>query len=70
VPGDGRGGGEEGGIDLLREASRALAGLTILLGVGMLLFTATHGGGIGVVLGVLFVAAGSGRLYLLRRRRQ
>jgi hypothetical protein len=38
--------------------------------VGMLLFTATHGGGIGVVLGVLFVAAGSGRLYLLRRRRQ
>jgi hypothetical protein len=44
--------------------------VTIALGVAMLLFTVRHGGGIGVVLGVLFVAAGAGRLYLTRRPRQ
>jgi hypothetical protein len=48
---------------------RLLAGLTIALGVAMLVFTLTHGGGVGVVLGLLFVGAGLGRLYLLRRRR-
>jgi hypothetical protein len=44
------------------------AGLMIALGISMLVFTLAHGGGVGVVLGVLFVAAGGGRLYLLRKR--
>jgi hypothetical protein len=44
--------------------------LTIVLGAAMVVFTARHGGGVGLVLGLLFVVAGSGRLYLLRRGRQ
>jgi hypothetical protein len=43
--------------------------LTILLGVAMLAFTIARGGGVGVLLGLLFVAAGGGRLYLMRRTR-
>ena len=42
---------------------------TILLGVAMIVVTATHGGGVGLILGVLFIAAGAGRLYLMRRKR-
>jgi hypothetical protein len=34
----------------------------------MIVATARAGGGIGYLFGVLFVAAGAGRLYLLRRR--
>jgi hypothetical protein len=50
------------------------AGLTLFalvfvgLGVALLVVTATHGGGIGYLLGLLFIAAGAGRLYLLRKR--
>ncbi len=40
----------------------------ISLGVAMLVFTLAHGGGVGVLLGLLFVAAGAGRLYLVRRK--
>ena len=39
----------------------------ILLGLTMLTLTLVHGFGVGVILGVLFVAAGVGRLLLLRR---
>jgi hypothetical protein len=39
------------------------------IGVALVVVTATHGGGIGYLLGALFVAAGIGRLVLLRRRR-
>jgi hypothetical protein len=40
----------------------------IAIGVALLVVTALHGGGVvGFLLGALFVAAGSGRLYLLRR---
>ena len=38
------------------------------LGFALLVVTALRGGGVGLVLGALFVALGSGRLYLLRRR--
>jgi hypothetical protein len=41
----------------------------ILLGLGMLSFTLARGGGVGVILGALFVLAGLGRLWMLRRRR-
>jgi hypothetical protein len=50
------------------------AGLTIFalvfigIGVALLVVTGTHGGGIGYLLGLLFVAAGVARLYLLRKR--
>jgi hypothetical protein len=39
------------------------------IGVAMLVVTTIHGGGVvGYLLGTLFVAAGAGRLYLVRRR--
>ena len=38
------------------------------IGVAMISVTAAHGGGVGYLLGALFVAAGVGRVYLLRRR--
>jgi len=43
--------------------------LLVFLGLGMLSFTIFHGGGVGVILGLLFIAAGAGRLWLMRRRR-
>lgn len=46
----------------------AMAVLMIVLGLAMLSFTLAHGGGVGVLLGLLFVAAGAGRLWMLRRR--
>ena len=43
--------------------------ISIGLGIALLVETVAIGGGsIGYVLGVLFVALGVGRLYLLRRR--
>jgi hypothetical protein len=69
VSGDGRR-VQEGRIGAYRGATRALAVLTIVLGGAMVVFTARHGGGVGLVLGALFVFAGAGRLYLLRRDRQ
>ncbi len=40
----------------------------IALGLAMLTVTLLHGFGVGLILGVLFVAAGVGRLLLLRRK--
>ena len=40
------------------------------LGVALIVETAVEGGGIGYLLGLLFIGAGAGRIYLLRRRRQ
>ena len=46
-----------------------LALVTLGLGVALLVVTASHGGGqVGYILGVLFLALGAGRLYLVRRR--
>jgi hypothetical protein len=40
----------------------------VAIGVALLVVTTIHGGGaVGFLLGALFIAAGSGRLYLLRR---
>jgi hypothetical protein len=52
-------------------AAMVLPALMILLGVAILARTLAAGGGafaIGVLMGVLFVAAGSARIYLERRR--
>jgi hypothetical protein len=68
VPRDG-GGRQKGRVGAVyRGATQLLAWLMIALGASMLLFTLSHGGGVGVLLGALFVAAGAGRLYLLRKR--
>ena len=39
------------------------------LGFVLLVVTAFRGGGVGLVIGALFVALGAGRLYLLRMRK-
>jgi len=56
-------------VSAYRSAVALLALVTALLGVVMLAVTLTNGGGVGILIGVLFLAAGGGRLYLLRRRR-
>jgi len=46
-----------------------MSSLMMLIGVALLVSTLARGGGplaIGVLLGVLFVAAGAGRLYIAR----
>jgi hypothetical protein len=48
-----------------------LSGLMLVLGVAMIVRTIAGGGGplaVGIVLGLLFVAAGAGRLWAERRR--
>ncbi|HET7759994.1 MAG TPA: hypothetical protein VFK62_08720 [Gaiellaceae bacterium] len=42
--------------------------VAIGLGIAILVQTARLGGGLGYLIGVLFVALGAGRLYLLWRR--
>jgi hypothetical protein len=47
----------------------ALFGVAAIgIGIALVVQTAREGGGLGYLLGVLFVALGAGRLYLLRRR--
>ena len=43
--------------------------ITASLGIALIVETAVKGGGVGYLLGLLFVAVGVGRIYLLRRRR-
>jgi hypothetical protein len=48
-----------------------LSGVMVLLGVGIVVRTIAAGGGplaAGIVLGLLFVAAGAGRIWAERRR--
>jgi hypothetical protein len=48
-----------------------LSGLLVLLGLAILVRTVAAGGGVlatGILLGLLFVAAGAGRLWAERRR--
>ncbi|MBA2636644.1 MAG: hypothetical protein H0U79_00170 [Solirubrobacterales bacterium] len=52
-----------------RQGTRALSALMVCVGIAMLVVTLGRGGGplaIGVLLGVLFVAAGAGRLWVMR----
>jgi hypothetical protein len=53
--------------DVHRGATRVLSAAIIVLGVAMLVLTLVNGGGpisTGVLLGVLFIAAGAGRLWI------
>jgi hypothetical protein len=51
-----------------RAGVAAFAVVFTALGLTMIVVTAARGGGVGLLLGALFVALGLGRLYLLRRR--
>jgi phosphotransferase system glucose/maltose/N-acetylglucosamine-specific IIC component len=51
-----------------RAATAIFGVLAIALGVGIVVQTARQGGGVGYLIGLLFVALGAGRLYLLMRR--
>ena len=53
---------------MYRTLTRVTAALMIVLGVTMVAVTAWHGGGVGLLLGALFIAAGAARFWLLRRR--
>jgi hypothetical protein len=53
---------------MYRNLVAGMAMLMILLGVAMIVVTLTRGFGVGLLLGALFVAAGGGRLWLLRGR--
>jgi hypothetical protein len=47
---------------------RLTSAVTVALGVALLVVTAIHGGGVtGYLVGALFVAAGAGRITMLRR---
>ncbi|WCB94684.1 hypothetical protein DSM104299_03423 [Baekduia alba] len=53
--------------DLHRQTTVVLSAILVLIGVAMIVRTLVAGGGaiaIGLLLGVLFIAAGLGRLYL------
>jgi uncharacterized membrane protein HdeD (DUF308 family) len=51
-----------------RNATAIFGVVAIVLGIAILVQTARLGGGVGYLLGVLFIALGAGRLYLLKRR--
>ena len=58
--------------DIHRASTRVLSAVMVVLGVVVLVSTLARGGGpfaVGVIFGVLFVAAGSARLYLERGER-
>jgi len=56
-------------VNAHRGLAATLAVVAIVLGVAILVETAMLGGGVGYVFGVLFIALGAGRLYLLHKRR-
>ena len=53
---------------MVRSLTETMAALMIALGIAMIVVTLTHGFGVGILLGALFVAAGVGRLLMLRRK--
>jgi len=55
----------------MRALTRLTSGLMVFIGVAIVVRTIDAGGGpaaLGVLVGVLFVAAGAGRLYVSRER--
>jgi len=57
--------------DVHRGATLVLSGAMFAVGVAMIIVTLSAGGGaiaLGMILGVLFTAAGAGRLYFTWRR--
>jgi hypothetical protein len=57
-------------LNLYRGGIAVFGAAFVGIGIALVIVTAVHGGGaFGYVIGVLFVALGIGRLYLLRSRR-
>jgi hypothetical protein len=54
--------------ELYRAAIVVLGVLFVGLGLALIVVTAREGGGVGYLLGFVFVAVGVGRLVLVRRR--
>jgi hypothetical protein len=42
--------------------------VAIGIGIALIVRTIVNGGGVGILIGLLFIGLGAGRLYLLRRR--
>jgi hypothetical protein len=63
------GGGEAGGVNARRHGTAAISMLLVLLGLAVIArsIQAGIGGGLGLVIGVMLVAAGALRLYLATR---
>ncbi|HMS63409.1 MAG TPA: hypothetical protein PKD63_14115 [Solirubrobacteraceae bacterium] len=60
------------GRDAHRRMTMVMSGLLMLLGAAILVRTLSEGGGplaTGILLGVLFIAAGAGRLWMARGNR-
>jgi len=58
--------------DFRATSTVAMAGVMIVIGIALIVRTLAAGGGpfaTGLILGVLFVVAGAGRIYLRRRLR-
>jgi hypothetical protein len=51
-----------------RTSIAVLSAIFVVLGFAILFRTAAAGGGVGFVFGALFIALGTGRLWLLRKR--
>jgi hypothetical protein len=51
--------------------TRVLSGLMVVIGLALIVRTVSGGGGplaVGLLMGLLFIAAGAGRLWVERRR--
>jgi hypothetical protein len=60
------------GRDAHRRMTMLMSGLLILIGIAILARTISAGGGAlatGILLGILFIAAGAGRLWMARSSR-
>ena len=58
-------------MNTYRTASIVIAVITVGLGIALVAATLVRGsGGLGILLGLLFVAAGAGRLYVARGGRR
>jgi hypothetical protein len=55
-------------MTMYRTLVRTIAGVMIVLGIALLIRTLQGGFGVGVILGLLFIGAGVGRLLMLRRK--
>jgi hypothetical protein len=55
-------------MNMYRTLVRTIAGVMIAMGLAMVTLTLRHGFGVGVILGLLFIGAGVGRLLMLRRK--
>jgi hypothetical protein len=55
-------------MNMYRTLVRTIAAVMIVMGLAMLGLTLRHGFGVGVILGLLFIGAGVGRLLMLRSR--